>query len=342
MRPALLLIALTCVPACVPKPLVGMSRLETSRVLMDDERYDGAAEMAEWLLTEPQDPPLNAGDEAEAAWVAGESRFVLGDHKLAYRHFKRLLESAPWSPHVAALESRLYEIGLALLYEDQYDGWIFNDRGRGIEVMTTLQVHFRQSDRADDALRHIADWFASEEQEEWLEAALTYEQLWIQYRDSEWAEKALSEAARCRLKRVYGPTYNPCDLDTAHLILREVVRRYPRGSAARTARETLADTREMLAASHLLAADFYAARERPEGVGVRLAYAAWDYPDTVAGQAALQRMADLGLDLEQIMGELSLEESFRRINPCNMWELEQSEGGGIRAQLSVTYGRRAP
>ena len=317
---AALLLAAALGPACAPSAIRGLTRLETAQSYLDAERFGRAANMAEYLLEEAQSPPLSAQDEAEAAWLAGESRMFEGEHERAFQHYKRLLETAPWSPHVAALEARLYEIGLALLYEDQYGGWLFSSRGRGVEVMTTLQVHFRQSARADDALRHIADWFASDENEEWLEASLTYEQLFTDYPDSEWAERSLWLAAWCRLKRVYRAGYNNGDLHHAHELLRTSRRVHPRGAASREVREDLTRTRDLLAQTEVIVADFYAGRGRPAGEQLRLANAALLYPETDAGEAARQRLAAMGLDIDVMAADPALSSTDGSVSPRSPWE----------------------
>lgn len=320
----LALLATLLAPGCgAPRALAGMTLLESAQANLTAERYESSAEQAEWLLEEDQDPPLTSADEAEAAFIAGEARNALGDHEKAFEHYKHLLETAPWSPHVNKLESRLYQIGLALLYEPQYDGWIFDSRGRGVEVMTTLQVHFRRSDLADDALRHVADYFASEPVQEWLEASLTYEQLFKEYPDSEWAERSLWLAAKMRLRRVYRAGYNHGDVYKAHELLQTSRRVHPRGAAAVEVKEDLAYTRDLIAESDLIVAAFYAARGHAYGEQLRLANAALLYPETAAGRLARDRLVAQGLDPDLMAGNPALTSIGTRVNRQSPWEQER-------------------
>lgn len=319
IRLGLLALALLPLAGCfAPKPLPGMGLLETAQTYLDEQRYDDAAEAAEWLLEEDQKPPLSAGDEAEAAWIAGESRLALEDHEKAFKHFKRLLETAPWSPHAALLERRFFDIGMALLYDPRYDGWVFDSHARGVEVMTALQVHFRRSDLADDALRHVADYFASDE--EWLEASLSYEQLFDEYPDSEWAERALWLAAHMRLRRVYRPGYDHGDMWKAHELLQTSRRVHPRGSSAREAKDDLVKVRELLAATDVMVADFYAGRGQVLGEQLRLANAALMYPETSSGLAAAQRLVAFGLDVDALAGDPRVSSVDSRVSRLSPWE----------------------
>ena len=78
----------------------------------------------------------------------------------------------------------------------------------------------------------MADYFASEGEKEWLEASLTYEQLYTDYPESEWAERALWLAGHTRLRRVYRAGYNHGDLIKAHELFQLSRRVHPRGAAA--------------------------------------------------------------------------------------------------------------
>jgi len=317
--PIVALLAFAATGCFSPKPLPGLTRLETAQFRFEETRYEDVTEITEWLLDKKRSSQLTAADEAEAAFLAGESFMILKQHKPAFKYYKRLLETAPWSPHVQVLEARLYDIGLALLYDEQYDGWIFDDRGRGVEVMTLLQVHFHQSDRADDALRHVADYFASPSQEEWLEASLTYEQLYTEYPQSEWAERALWLAANNRLKRVHDAGYNNGDLIKAHELLQLSRRVHPRGSSAADVRADLLHSREMLAGAELVVASFYASRGKPYGEQLRLANAALMYPETEAGKAARERLVSAGLDLDAMASDPNLSSTDSRVSRKSPW-----------------------
>lgn len=299
MRPlttSLLALALALLTACSGPPLLdGADHIESARLYRGLGDLESAAELAEIAIDDHDDLGLDSRAVAEATWIAAECRFEQGEDVAAARHYRWLLESAPYSPHLTAIESRLFTLGERLLYDEKHGGW-FDDRGRGVEVMTLVQVHFSRSDRADDALRHVADYFASEDVEEWDEASRTYYQLFDEYPASEWAERSLWMAAHCQLERVYKAAYNRRALLKALRFLKLSREVHPRGAAMAQVRDDLASCRELLAATHLAIAEFYAGRGRGLGEELHLANAAAGYGETESGQLARQRLLARGLD----------------------------------------------
>lgn len=282
--------------ACSAPPLLpGADHLESARLYRELGRLEEAADLAEHAIDEEDELGLDSRELAEATWLAAETRFELGDDLEASRHYRWLLESAPYSPHLSAVEGRLHTLGERMLYDEKHGGF-FHDRDRGVEVMTLVQVHFSRSDRADDALRHIADYFASEGVEEWEEASRTYFQIYEEYPASEWAERALWMAAHCQLERVYAAAYNRRALLKALRLLQLSREVHPRGAAMAQVRQDLAACRELLAATHLSIAEFYAGRANDLGEQLHLVNAAAGYGETPSGQLARERLLAKGLD----------------------------------------------
>jgi len=294
LAPLLALVLGGCAMVTGSEGLPGVAEgalLDDARVALLDGRHDDAAAIAESLL----EGELAREDQAEARFVAGEARLSRGDHTEALQHYLWILENAPWSPRSAALEERLYRLGLAFLRDDRYAG-IFGSRGRGIEALETLQIHFSRSERADDALRLVADHFSSDEVGEYEEAALVYERLVEEYPNSEWVERALWRIGYCRMRLAMGAEYDRNMLLAARQALQRSLDLYPRGVASDEARRDLGEVLEMLASKELAVADFYRARGQAEGERLRLANAALLYPTTEAGRQAERRLAELGLD----------------------------------------------
>lgn len=287
------------------QPLDGMDALQSANTFLRWERDEEALALAEQVLEQDADEPDAQGrtrtleERGEAQFVAAEAALRLGRHLKAFRYYRDVLLEAPWSVHAAVIEERLYEIGLVFLEDARYGGW-FDSRGRGVEVLETLQVHFRRGELADDALRHVGDYFAGEDVREWREAALVYERLYREYPDSEWAERALWLAGHCRLRLVPGPRYNRDEMLRAHELLELSLKVHPKGMASADAAEDRARVRELLARGEVLTADFYAGRGRAEGERLRLVNALLLYPDTPAGVEAGQRLDALGVDLRTL------------------------------------------
>ena len=236
-----------------------------------------------------------SADRAEGAFLAAEAERERGRFGVAFDRYRWVLENAPWSEHAALIEDRLYEIGQEMLFGEDYDGW-FDDRGRGVEVLETLAAHYRASDHADDALKLVGDYFASDDVQAWGDASLAYLRVADEYPESEWAERCLWLAGHCRMRGAEGPAYDRNELLLARDLLERSLSTHPRGVAAQDARADVVACREDLARAELFVADFYAGRGIAAGEQLRLANAAILYPDTAGGQEAAARLQALGLD----------------------------------------------
>jgi tetratricopeptide (TPR) repeat protein len=184
--PALLLAALAaaCSAAPLEDPQGALARMEG---LAAEGRDEEASELANRIVASPD---VSAQDRAEAAFQGGEIEMARGRHARAFEQYRYVLENAPWSTHASTIEKRLFEIGRIMLFDESYSGF-FDDRGRGVDALETLVAHFRSSDRADDALKLVGDYFASDEVGEYAEATLSYLRVVDEYPESEWAERCL-------------------------------------------------------------------------------------------------------------------------------------------------------
>ena len=291
--------------------------LERQRELYARGDLDDTAKLGKVIVGSDQVP---AADRAEAAFLAGEADFALGNHGRAFERYRYVLENAPWSEHAAVIEDRLYAIGEAFFLSDEYSGW-FGDRGRGVAALETLQAHFRTSDRADDALMLVGDYFASEH--EYPEAALSYLRLVDTYPDSEWAERCLWLAGHCRLTYAQGPKYDRNDLLRAREVLQRSIATHPRGVAVQEAKADLASCEEQLAAAELYVAEFYRGRGNAMGEVMRLANAALLYPRTEGGQVASARLLAMGLDPEALKGDRRRQSTDNVRVSRPLWEQER-------------------
>jgi tetratricopeptide (TPR) repeat protein len=320
MRCALgLLLCTGCVSQSLGEPSTALARIESMQANGD---LEGVAELGRRAANSAAVP---VRDRAEAAFLAGEAELARGRHGKAFQNYLYILENASFSARFAVIEDRLYEIGLAYLTSEEYGGW-FNDRARGVQVMETLQLFYRQSDRADDALRHVGDYFASDDVKNWEEAALTYRQLAQDYPQSEWAERSLWLSGHCLLLAFAGPQYDRNDLLRAMQLLELSLRTHPRGVAAADARADLAFCREQLAQAELVVADFYASRGIVAGEELRLANAAMFYPDTEAGRVAREVLISRGYDPDLLVGDLrrSSVDKIRASQP--RWQTDAERG----------------
>jgi len=290
---ALALAALGCVSEPLGDPKTALARLEALKAEGDT---DGVAELGGYLAEAKDAPPP---DRAEGAFLAGEADYELGELSKAFQRYRYVLENAPWSRHAAEIEVRLFAIGQAFFDDPKYGGW-FGDRARGVEVMETLQAHFRTSERADDALKLVGDYFAREDVANYGEASLVYERVAEEYPSSEWAERCLWLAGHCNLLLAGGPEYDRNDLLRARTLLDRSLKRYPRGVAAQFSKDDLLVVIDELAQAELYVADFYARRGETDGESLRLANAALLYPETTAGQQARERLLAMGINPESL------------------------------------------
>lgn len=300
----LLLLASAC--SSGPRLPEGLDELETARTFFEMGRYRNAAAVAGAVQ---KDEEVSIYDRAEAAFLAGEAQLAQGNHLKALKHYKYVLENAPWSEHSAAIEDRLFQIADAFFHDPKYGGTIWlggllNKRHRGVQALETAQAFFRRSDRADDALHLIAEHFV--EIKAWEEAAFTYERLFEEYPDSEWIEHGLWQAGRSRMMLSRGPEYARDDLLRAQGIFQRSLDTFPKGMRARDVETDIAFVRERLAEYELLVADFYRNRGEPEGERIRLVNAYLLYPNTLAGEAAQQRLEAMGVDFALLKDNPSL------------------------------------
>lgn len=279
-----------------------MDDFESAKTYSEWGQYEKALELAERAV---EDDELSPDEEADANYLGAEAALSLGKHLKAMRLYRKVLENAPWSPHVADIEFRLYEIGIAFLTLEKYGGW-FDSRARGVEALEMLQAHYRRSDRADDALRLVGDYFGQEDVREWLEAAITHERLFREYPGSEWAERSLWLAGHYRLRLIYGPAYNRDEMLRAEALLELSLDTYPFGAKVRESEADLAKVRDYLSRGEILVANFYRARGNITGERLRLANAAILFPFTKAGEDAIRRLERMGIDLEEIETEPKL------------------------------------
>lgn len=286
---ALLVVLAACASQPLGDPATARARAEA---LAAEGEHEELSELGERVRVSPDVP---AEDKAEVVFLAAEAEFARGRHGAAFERYRWVLENAPWSTHAAAIEGRLFESGQVMLFGEEYSGW-FDDRGRGVDVLETLAAHFRASERADDALKLVGDYFADPEVGAFGEASLSYLRVVEEYPGSEWAERCLWLAGHCRLQEAQGPEYDRNELLRAQDLLKRSLAQHPRGAAMAEARADLAACRESLARAELVVADFYAARGIPQGEVLRLANAAALYPDTDGGREAAQRLVAAGLD----------------------------------------------
>jgi outer membrane protein assembly factor BamD (BamD/ComL family) len=299
--PLPILAAMSLLVACssplqVPE---GLDDVDTAKMFLDMGRDEDAADLAAGVA---KDESVSIQTRAEAAFIAGEAELAQGNDLKAMRHYIFVLENAPWSEHSEVIEDRLFQIGEAFLYDDRYSGWwlfgLFNKRSRGVEALETVQAYFRRSDRADDALKMVAEYF--EGIDEYEEAAFTYERLVEEYPDSEWVELSLWQGGRCRMKLSNGPDYQRDDMLRAQDLFDKSLRLFPKGMAAGEVRADLIEVREALALNEIVVADFYRGRGVIKGEEIRLANAYLLYPETMGGQEARDRLIRMGVDLETL------------------------------------------
>ncbi|MHC5211240.1 MAG: outer membrane protein assembly factor BamD [Planctomycetota bacterium] len=332
LRRATLVLALSLAAACTG-PALGdpLTALDRVRAHAEAGDVDDTAALGGMVVASRD---ISAEDRAEAAFLAGEAEMQLGRHGRAFERYRYVLENAPWSAHALEIEGRLYEIGEVMLFSDEYDGF-FSDRGRGVDALETLAAHYRVSDRADDALKLVGDYFASEDVEEWGEAALSYLRVAEEYPQSEWAERCLWLAGHCRMEIAQGPQYDRNSLLRARELLQRSIETHPRGVAIADARADLQTVLDQLAECEIIVAEFYAARGVPVGEQLRLANAALGYPDTPAGRWARDRLLAMGVDPAALAGDPAAHslDAIRSVRP--LWE-QQRAGSRASAGTGVT------
>lgn len=264
--------------------------LAAARAAQDAGDPVGMLRNAETLLQRELTP-----DEAqESLFLAGRGRFLCGREKAAFRHDEELIQDYPYSRFLPLIEGDVYTIGRHALAGKP--GWLFGDlfsgRPFGVEVLRLFTTTFTASDRADDALNLVADYYFGREEYDF--AGDKYDLIVRQHPDSEWYDLARYRSALCPLRASRGAGYDDTLLRQARRGFLAYLSRP--GAYQEEAAAGLRESEEALARTQFLIARFHLIRHQERGARLHLANAVLLYPDTPAAAEARTILEENGWD----------------------------------------------
>lgn len=233
---------------------------------------------------------------ADARYYEAECRYALGKWNGAFELYQGYLRTNPLSPHSAAIERRIYDMGVFVV-EDGDGGFLglFSFAGEGIDMLDYLVLQFPNGELADDALRFMADHeFRSGRPQD---AVVHLQDLLDRYPGSEWALDARYRLARAWRAMNRGTKYDGDSLRRSAAHYRAWIdaatsgsRRAEYADLVPAAREELAEVEETLASKGIETADFYLYQGKVDASRAELRNVIRDYPGTNAAAEARRRL----------------------------------------------------
>jgi TolA-binding protein len=262
------------------------------------KRYEAAIDEFEAIRDDLREKDPRSPRLPEAIFYLGESRYALGDKYAAHLCYREILEAHKGFQRLADAISREYEIGTAFIDGKAEKPLLFfrvKSQSLGAEILQYLVDNFQEK-YFDTAQYLVGDYYFRDK--DWRRAADAYLRIEDDFPGSHWVSVAMFQRALCYMKMHRGYRYDDTNVRKAEKILKDYVRRYPRGDRIKEAEAVLQSIREDRARFYLETAAFYAKREgRPKAALVYLEAILREGRDTpAAGEVPrlLARVADLG------------------------------------------------
>lgn len=165
--------------------------------------------------------------------------------------------------------------------------------GNAIRVLNRIRLDHPTGKIADDATLALANAYFDKER--FMDAADTYEDLRINFPNSEHQFHAHLFELRSRLEAYQGPHYDGTHLDTADKLLKAIVSQFPgkaEGHQEVLTREN-ARIRKMKAEREMALASYYEARGAYEAAGLHYQQVRAEYQNTPLATDANERLAQI-------------------------------------------------
>ena len=249
---------------------------------------------------------INSTVEQDALFKAGESYFFADYYKKANDLFERLVKYYEGTRYADALHARRFAIAqywlelaktepqvpLTLNWTDQ-ERPMNDTAGNAIRVLNRIRLDHPTGKIADDATLALANAYFDKER--FMDAADTYEDLRINFPNSEHQFHAHLFELRSRLEAYQGPHYDGTHLDTADKLLKAIVSQFPgkaEGHQEVLTREN-ARIRKMKAEREMALASYYEARGAYEAAGLHYQQVRAEYQNTPLATDANERLAQI-------------------------------------------------
>lgn len=249
---------------------------------------------------------INSTMEQDALFKAGESYFFANHFKKANDTFEMLIKEYPGTRHMDIVQARRFGIAkywLELAKEKPQNPLTVNVKneerpmrdthGSAIRILDRMRIDDPTGKLADDATLALANAFF--EKKKFLDAADTYEDLRVNFPNSEHQFNAHLFEMKSRLEAYLGPEYDGTHLETAEKLLKAIVSQFP--NEADKHRELLetenARIRKMHGQRQMAIANYYEARGAYPAAGMYYREVLDEYANTPLAKNAEKRIAKI-------------------------------------------------
>lgn len=273
----------------------GASKEHRTKLVAAAKKYERAANR--WI---------NSTVEQDCLFKAGESYFFAGYYKKSNDVFERLVNYYDGTRYADAVHARRFAIAqywLELANSKPQAALVANwsdesrpmkdTRGNAIRVLNRIRLDHPTGKIADDATLALANAYF--EQKRFMDAADTYEDLRINFPNSEHQFHAHLFELRSRLEAYQGPHYDGTHLETADKLLRAIVSQFPQQAEKHQEMLTRenARIRKMRAEREMALAAYYEARGAYEAAGLHYKQVQAEFQNTPLATDAGQRLAKI-------------------------------------------------
>ncbi|MDG2469066.1 MAG: outer membrane protein assembly factor BamD [Pirellulaceae bacterium] len=246
---------------------------------------------------------INSAHEQDAVFKAGEAFFFADHYKKANDLFERLVKDYPGTRHMDVVMVRRFSIAkfwLELSKSNPQNFLIANysdesrpmrdAAGNAIRILDRMRIDDPTGKLADDATIALANAYF--EQERYLDAADTYEDLRVNFPSSQHQFHSHLSEMKARLMAYQGPHYDGTHLETAQKLIKAILTQFPH--EADEHKELLtrenARVRKMVAERQLALASYYEARGAYEAAEMQYQQVLREFGQTPIADTAKNRM----------------------------------------------------
>jgi len=233
--------------------------------------------------------------------MAGDAEMRRGDYWQAHLYFKKQLAEFPKGALSDRAMDRQMQIAKAFLAgrKRKFAGFMkIGAGGDGVDILEDIAVVAPTSDRAEEALMTIGDYYFDSAR--WDEAAAEYDGFLSLYPKSERVPRARMQAAEAFRRAYRGPAYDETPLIEAEQRYKALLRDHPAAAAEGNAEEILQQIHSDRALKQLTIARFYLRIDRKQAAAFYFRLVRDEYGDTTWGEQAGELLAGLAESPEPV------------------------------------------
>ncbi|MEE2640906.1 MAG: outer membrane protein assembly factor BamD [Planctomycetota bacterium] len=249
---------------------------------------------------------INSTLEQDSLFKAGECYFFADHLKKSNDYFERLAKDYPGTRYMDVLQARRFTIAEYWMQASRsapQNPVVLNLKnekrplrdtaGNAIRILDRIRLDDPTGKLADDATLALANAYF--DRQRYMDAADTYEDLRVNFPNSEHQFHAHLFEMKARLQAYQGPHYDGTHLATADKLLRAMVIQFPREAEEQSellTREN-ARIRKMKAEREMALASYYEARGAYQAAGLHYREVQGEFRNTPVADEAGERLAKI-------------------------------------------------